>query len=213
MKFKGKKAIMAAALSAIVAAGSFGTAITASADDTYYFIDGSTYCEPGATGTIAYGEWAAHAGDEITVTVTPGSNSYISNFTVKVSDWRGIEAIWHEYNTITYEPIRHKFNMPAANVKIYATFGFDPTHPTTPTEPTTPTTPTAPTESTAPRYKKGDVNLDGYVNAKDATLVLKHAAKLTKLTGQGYMNADVNGDGYINAKDATEILKIAVGLA
>ena len=95
----------------------------------------------------------------------------------------------------------------------------EPTTPTTPTEPTTPTTPTepdtptTPTEPIAPQYKKGDVNGDGIVSAKDATLILKHAVELITLDSEQLDRADVNGDGRVNAADATLILKMAVGLA
>ena len=91
--------------------------------------------------------------------------------------------------------------------------------PTTPTRPTYPTGSTIPTGSTTPsggttlQYDKGDVNLDGRVNAKDATVVLKHVVELEILTGKSLEMADVNGDGRVNAKDATAILKIVVGLA
>ncbi|MBR2048480.1 MAG: dockerin type I repeat-containing protein [Oscillospiraceae bacterium] len=56
----------------------------------------------------------------------------------------------------------------------------------------------------------GDVNHDGYVNAKDATLVLQYSVG----TNEGFFceaKADVNGDGFINAKDATLILQHSVG--
>lgn len=85
--------------------------------------------------------------------------------------------------------------------------------PTTPTRPTYPIGSTTPSGGTTSQYKKGDVNLDGYVNAKDATAVLKHVVELEILTGKSLEMADVNGDGRVNAKDATAILKIVVGLA
>lgn len=55
--------------------------------------------------------------------------------------------------------------------------------------------------------------MDGYVNAKDATAVLKHIVELKKLTGKSLEMVDANGDGRVNAKDATVILKIIVGIA
>lgn len=54
---------------------------------------------------------------------------------------------------------------------------------------------------------KFDVNGDGYINAKDATVILKMAVGMIPKD----MRGDVNGDGYVNAKDATTILKYAVG--
>ena len=92
----------------------------------------------------------------------------------------------------------------------------EPTTPTTPTEPTTPTTPTepeTPTVPAVPQYKKGDVNGDGIVSAKDATLILKHSVGLITLDTEQLDRADVNGDGRVNAADATLILKMSVGLA
>ncbi len=58
----------------------------------------------------------------------------------------------------------------------------------------------------------GDVNHDGKVNAKDATLLLKYV--VGKHSENEYFcekGADVNGNGRISAKDATEILKYTVG--
>ena len=73
----------------------------------------------------------------------------------------------------------------------------------------------------------GDVNDDGYVNAKDALAVLKYSVTAPiknpasgseetapeKEFGMGVTGinvADVNGDGYINAKDALAILRASV---
>lgn len=58
--------------------------------------------------------------------------------------------------------------------------------------------------------KPGDINGDGYVNAKDALAVLKHAVGIEDV--RDTKMADVNHDGYINAKDALKILKVAIGL-
>ncbi len=61
-------------------------------------------------------------------------------------------------------------------------------------------------------YEKGNVDLDGKTNAKDATVILKHIVELNTLKDEQLFIADVNGDGTVNAKDATYILKIVVGL-
>jgi len=53
----------------------------------------------------------------------------------------------------------------------------------------------------------GDVNGDGKVNVKDATLIQKAAAKLTSLTDDEILRGDVNADSKINVKDATAIQK------
>lgn len=55
----------------------------------------------------------------------------------------------------------------------------------------------------------GDVNSDGKVNVKDATMIQKAAAKIIALTDAENMRADVNGDGKVNVKDATAIQKYA----
>lgn len=63
----------------------------------------------------------------------------------------------------------------------------------------------------------GDVNLDGVVNAKDATALLIAAAKLgtgqpSGLTAIQESVANVNGDKSINAMDAATILRYAAAL-
>ena len=99
----------------------------------------------------------------------------------------------------------------------------EPTEPSTggETEPTETSTPdetkpaetkpidTKPTEPIEDNRLLGDVNGDGKVNVKDATLIQKAAAKITKLTDDENMRADVNGDSKVNVKDATAIQKFA----
>ena len=136
----------------------------------------------------------------------------------------------------------YTFIMPAGNVTWWnAYLAKDPDYvdpdptpdvPITPTEPTTSTTPTTPeptptpdptpTPEPEPEYVpipipnpvnyKGDVNGDGTINAKDATLILKHSVELITLNSEQLDRADINGDGKVNAEDATMILKVAVGL-
>lgn len=65
----------------------------------------------------------------------------------------------------------------------------------------------------APKYIKGNVDLDSNTTSKDATQVLKYIVELATLKDEKLYIADVNGDGTVNAKDATEILKIVVGLS
>lgn len=55
----------------------------------------------------------------------------------------------------------------------------------------------------------GDVNNDGKVNIKDATLIQKAAAKITELTDEENLRANVNSDAKVNVKDATAIQKFA----
>ena len=63
-----------------------------------------------------------------------------------------------------------------------------------------------------PAYTLGDVNNDGKIDAKDAVLVLRYAAKLADLNLQQQLSADVNADGAIDAKDAVKILRYAAEL-
>ena len=58
----------------------------------------------------------------------------------------------------------------------------------------------------------GDVNSDKSVDAQDALMVLKHAAKLEIINSEDLSVADVYHDGNIDASDALLILKIAAKL-
>jgi len=89
----------------------------------------------------------------------------------------------------------------------------EPTETSTPdeTEPTEPSTPdeTKPSEPIEDNGVIGDVNGDGKVNVKDATLIQKAAAKIIELTDEEQLRADVNADSKVNVKDATAIQKFA----
>ena len=66
-------------------------------------------------------------------------------------------------------------------------------------------------ESVPAEYKPGDVNGDGNVDAKDATMVLVYYSKVSTggdggLTDDRKKAADMNGDSFIDAKDASAIL-------
>lgn len=58
----------------------------------------------------------------------------------------------------------------------------------------------------------GDANGDGFVNAMDVTVVLKHTVELVNLTGNAFKNADVNTDGFVDSRDATLILKMIANM-
>ena len=58
----------------------------------------------------------------------------------------------------------------------------------------------------------GDVDLDGDIAVKDATLVQKYIVKLEQLDNTQLCNADCDGDGDITVADATKIQKIVVGI-
>jgi len=62
-----------------------------------------------------------------------------------------------------------------------------------------------------PEYNLGDVNLDGKINAKDASLALVAYAEIetnpNRLNAVQKTVADVDFDGKITAKDASRILR------
>lgn len=89
---------------------------------------------------------------------------------------------------------------------VYANEDEKPTPTATPEPPATPD-PTPVSSDYV--YTLGDVNFDGFINAQDALLVLKHAAKITELDEIQKMAADVVADKNINAQDALQILKKA----
>ena len=55
------------------------------------------------------------------------------------------------------------------------------------------------------KFKLGDVNLDGDITIMDATVIQRHVAKITELTGNKLKAADVNKDGDVSIVDATTI--------
>ena len=55
-------------------------------------------------------------------------------------------------------------------------------------------------ESTTPNY---DVNMDGVVDIKDASLIQKYLTDLASLTDEQMSLADINQDGLVNIKDVT----------
>ena len=59
----------------------------------------------------------------------------------------------------------------------------------------------------APQVTLGDINGDGEITLKDATLLLQHVNKIATLTGSQLAAADINGDGQITLKDATLLLQ------
>ena len=53
----------------------------------------------------------------------------------------------------------------------------------------------------------GDVDMDGQITIGDATIIQRHLAELTALTGDALIAADCDGDGRVAIKDVTLILK------
>ncbi len=69
-------------------------------------------------------------------------------------------------------------------------------------------------EQTDTGYYYGDVNLSTSVDAADALIVLKHAAKLETIdAGLPLTLADIMHDNTIDSSDALEILKVAAKLS
>lgn len=66
--------------------------------------------------------------------------------------------------------------------------------------------------ASAESLKLGDVNGDSKVNASDARLALRAAARLETLTDEQIIAADVNFDGSVKANDARIILRVAARL-
>ena len=62
-------------------------------------------------------------------------------------------------------------------------------------------------EATKDEFELGDVNCDGKLNIRDATLIQKHLAKLETLTEAQLLLADFNADEKVNVRDATAIQK------
>lgn len=58
-----------------------------------------------------------------------------------------------------------------------------------------------------PAFKLGDVDNDGSIKTGDATLILKHIAKMLTLEGTQIQAADCDRDGSIKTGDATLVLR------
>ncbi|MBD5110968.1 MAG: hypothetical protein HDT42_00300 [Ruminococcaceae bacterium] len=218
MKFKGKKSIMAAALSAIVAASSLGTTITANAANTYDIEVNDVRMSPGSSGTINVSKLEnISLGEEVTVTVTPDPGCYIVLFTIF---HRGTElyCFWGKADDgISTNKMEYTFAIPVNAIveKVEVGVGFDKIDPNSEPNPApnpTPTPTPTPEPTPTPTWKKGDANCDGRVNAEDATAVLKHLTGIMELSYVGSVNADMDQNGKVTAADATAILKSLVGI-
>ena len=65
--------------------------------------------------------------------------------------------------------------------------------------------------STTSKYRKGDVNRDRYITAKDSLLASRHAVGLIKLDEEQFALGDIDGDGRVTNKDALYILRFTIG--
>lgn len=59
---------------------------------------------------------------------------------------------------------------------------------------------------------KGDINGDGVINIKDATLIQQYVVKMTDLDSEQKQAADVDNDGLITVTDSTVVMKYIVDL-
>ena len=57
----------------------------------------------------------------------------------------------------------------------------------------------------------GDVDMDGRITEKDATMILEYVVKEITLTDEQKARADVDGDGYIAGSDVSLILMYLAG--
>lgn len=62
-----------------------------------------------------------------------------------------------------------------------------------------------------PTYMVGDINLDGDINIRDLSLLIKHYAELIELKGDSLKAADCNGDGILSLADLNRLAKYIVG--
>jgi hypothetical protein len=67
--------------------------------------------------------------------------------------------------------------------------------------------------------KKGDVNLDGFVNSKDISAMLKALTKLSVYQSSNLVSnaqllsiADIDGDGFVNNRDIQPLLNLVASL-
>lgn len=67
-------------------------------------------------------------------------------------------------------------------------------------------------EAEASEFEIGDVNKDGKLNIRDATVIQKYIAKMTDLDEEALSLADFDGNGKVNVKDATAIQKKIAGI-
>ena len=124
-------------------------------------------------------------------------------------------------DSLATDPVESKPNTentkPVVTDPAESTVPMNPASPTKPSESintkpviTTETSTGEDTNSSVPVVDKGilgDVNGDGKINIKDATMIQKAAAKIIELTDDEKLRADVNADNKNNVKDATAIQK------
>lgn len=74
------------------------------------------------------------------------------------------------------------------------------------------TSSSSPSSSEIVATKMGDVNGNGKIDASDARLILRYAAKLENFSDSQKKYADVNNDGKITSSDARKVLRVSAKL-
>ncbi len=163
------------------------------------------YSKNGVTDKVAC-VVGANANASITITL----NNTFANGTVVRNAYDGATA--------TVAGGKVTFNSGAhGTILVEEVKGSTPTVPvvtTTQAAPTTVTTPAPqPTNPVDPSTSiiRGDADLSGKVNVKDATSIQKHIAELSQLSADGKIAANVDGNTTVNVKDATAIQKFIAG--
>lgn len=160
-----------------------------------------------------------------------GTNLLFYKFVITDPDGNDNTAYYTTGSTYTYTPkkkgtytvnayVQNSYNDTINNTYTYIcgdTIPSDDQDETTPVPVTQPYNPTQPssqqeTFATVPNPTLGDVNCDGSITVKDATLVQKSIVKLVALTSNQEKLADVTKDNAITVKDATLIQKYVVKL-
>lgn len=73
-----------------------------------------------------------------------------------------------------------------------------------------PTPTTSPTNP--PQGKKGDVNMDGYVNSTDYSLLKRRILNIVDDSAISFANADMNDDGKLNSIDYSILKRVLLGM-
>ena len=148
------------------------------------------------------------SGDDVTFTVTAtgGTGSYEYQFAVNGTVYQKFSATGSFTCKLPYDGA-YPFGISVkdssgSRITLPGTVDFWNGGIVTPTKPTDPVDP-----GVDDKYLKGDADLNGKVNIKDASQIQKHVAKILELSAQGMKNADTDGNGAINIKDATQIQK------
>lgn len=144
---------------------------------------------------------------------TTDEKEYFGEVVVRISSVNHSISLLDETGTIVYDEIVLDMSTewdgstprPIPDNEPQPTATWNPEWTPVPTEPPTET----PELTPEPNYETGDVDGNGNINAQDALLVLKYAAKLGELSEAQFVAANVDDSENVNATDALNILKYA----